>query len=191
MYEVGYWFIHLMNLAIVAIVGIVVLVAVFMKRGQYMKTAQRCIQAEIILSTGHSEFHTVRCGINDEWVHIGGFDYKLDPKIRRWGLHPRLPFMGLGTLQCQIRKEVWKKDNPNAYYRDDDVPQVTAAEVGAQTREAMAVAAGAEAVEMDARQRQLADAIANQPNKTYVYLGLGVIIIGIIVLVVQRFIEGG
>lgn len=191
MYEVGYWFIHLMNLAIVAIVGIVVLVAVFVKRGRYMNEAQRCIQAELLLSTGHSEFHTVRCSINDEWVKIGGYDYKLDPKVRRWGKHPRLPFMGLATLQCDIRREVWKKDDPNPYYREDGAPEVTAAEVGAKTREAMAVAAGAEAVEMEARQRQLVDSIANQPNKTYVYAGLAAIIIGIIILAVRDFIMGG
>ncbi len=184
MYEVGPWFVYLMNLAIMAVIGIIVLIAIFVKRGQYFNEAQKCIQAEILLSTGHREYHTVRCGVNDEWVKIRGFEYKLDPKVRQWGVHPRIPFMGLSTLQCQIRRETWIKDNPNPYYRDKETPEVTAAEVDAKTREAMAIAAGAEAIEMEARQRRIVEAIANQPNKTYVYVGIiAIIILGIIQIV--------
>ena len=185
MYEVGIWFVHLMNVAILAIIGVVVLVAIFLKKRRYQSEASRCVQAEILLSTGWPEYHTVRSGANDEWLKVKGCEYKLNPKQRRWGLHPRVPFLGLSDLQVPIRRETWYKDNPNPVYRSEDVPQVTAAEVQAKTREAMAIAAGAEAVEMEARQRQLVDAIQNQPNKLWVYLGLGVILLVVVVMAVQ------
>ena len=92
MYTVGSWFVYLMNIAILAIVAIVIFVYMNVKRGQYLKEATVCIQAEIILETGHSEYYTVRCRANDEWVKIGNRRYKLDIKRRQWGLHPRLPF---------------------------------------------------------------------------------------------------
>lgn len=96
--------------------------------------------------------------------------------------------MGLATLQFPIRKETWLKDNPDPYYRDKEDPLVTAAEVAAMTKEATAVAAGAEAVEMESRQQQLVNAIANQPNKTYVYAGLVAVLIGVVALAVDTFI---
>ena len=190
MYEVGIWFVHLMNVAILAIIGLIVLVAIFAKKRQYQRQAAKGIQAEILLSTGWPEYHTVKCGVNDEWVRIGGYEYKLNPTKQRWGLHPRVPFMGLRDLQVPIRRETWYKDNPNPVYGDKGTPDVTASEVEAKTREAMAVAAGAEAVEMEARQTRMVDAIANQPNKNYVYMGLVGILIGIIVLVVRSLIGG-
>lgn len=188
MYQVGIWFVHLMNVAILAIIGVVVLIAIYVKRGHYMRDATRCIQAEILLSTGWPEYHTVRCGASDEWVTIKGYAYKLDPTKRGWGLHPRIPFLGLTALQVAIRKETWYKDNPNPVHRDKEVPEVTAAEIHAKTREATAIAAGAQIVEMDARQKQLVNAIANQPNKVYVYLGLGVMTLGMVILIVKSLL---
>ena len=188
MYQVGIWFVHLMNVAILAIIGVVVLVAIYVKRGHYQRDAARCIQAEILLSTGWPEYHTVRCGPSDEWIRVGGYEYKLDPKKRRWGLHPRLPFLGLAALQVPIRRETFYKDNPDPVYRDKEVPEVTASEIHAKTREATAIAAGAEIVEMEARQTQLVNAIANQPNKTYVYLGLGAVALGMAILVVRSLL---
>ena len=189
MYEVGIWFVHLMNVAILAIIGIVVLVAIFMKKRRYQREVIRCIQAEILLSTGWPEYHIVKCGVDDEWVKIKGFEYKLNPEKTRWGLHPRVPFMGLRDLQVPIRKETWYKDNPDPVYRGDEVPTVTAAEVAAKTREATAVAVGAEAVELEARQTQLVEAITNQPNKLWVYMGLGAAFVGILFLVIQSLLQ--
>ena len=196
MYEVGPWFLHLMNLAILAIVGIVIVVAILVKKGQYQREAAKCIQAEILTATGWPEYHTVRCGINDEWVKIGSGDYKLDPNHKRWGVHPRLPFMGLASLQVPIRKETWYKDNPNVpqdvkdknpnvpAFRNPGTPQVTSAEIQAKSREAAAIGAAAEVAELEAQQRRVVDAIANQPNKMVVYVGLGIaIILGAIVAI--------
>jgi len=185
MYEVGPWFLHLMNLAILAILGVIVLVAILVKKGQYQRVAARCIQAELKTATGWSEYHTVRCGINDTFVTIGKGEYKLDPNHREWGRHPRLPFMGLASLQEPIRRATWFKDNPNIpAYGKSSPPEITAAEIQAKSREAAAIAAGAEIVEIEARQRQLVDAITNQPNKLVVYVGLGIaIVLGAIVAI--------
>ena len=188
MYTVGIWFVHLMNLAILAIVGVIILVYIQVKKGEYLKEAQTCIQCEILLSTGHCEFHTVKCNVSDEWVKIDNFEYKLHPTYRRWGVHPRLPFMGLRTLQVPIRKETWMKDVPDPYYREKEIPQVTAAEVDAKTNEAMAVSAAATAVEIKSQQEQLIKAIANQPDKTAVYVMLGITIIGIAIVAINSLI---
>ena len=188
MYEVGSWFVYLMDAAILALVVLGALIAIFVKRGKYQREAAECIQGEILLSTGQSEWHTVKCGVSDKWVKIDAFEYKLDLKHRRWGVHPRLPFLGLKSLQVPIRKETWKKDNPNPFFRDDDTPEVTSAEIDAKTREASAIAAAVEATEMEARDKALRMAIQNQPAKMIVYIGLaGLVIFDIILIVlIQR-----
>lgn len=185
MYEVGIWFVHLMNLAILAIVAVVILVVKDVKKGQYQREARRCVQVELKLSTGWSDYFTVPCGMNDAWVTVKGCRYKLNPKKISWGLHPRLPFMGLASLQIPIRKETFYKDNSNPAFQDKTTPPITAAEIEAMTKEAMATTAAAQAIELASQQKALINAIGNQPNKMYVYVGLGAIIIGIIALVVR------
>jgi hypothetical protein len=189
MYEVGPWFVHLMNLAILAIVGIVIMVAILFKKGQYQKEAAKCVQAELLTATGWPEFHTVKCGINDAFVQVGNGQYKLDPNHKEWGSHPRLPFMGLASLQAPIRKGTWFKDNPNVPLYGKAVPaEVTAAEIQARVREAAAIAIGAQIMETDARQRQLNEAIANQPNKMVVYGGFITIIIGVVIIAINTLL---
>lgn len=189
MYEVGPWFLHLMNLAILAIVGLFLVVAILVKKGQYQREAAKCIQAEILTATGWPEYHTVRCSINDEFVKIGQGSYKLNPGLRRWGLHPRLPFMGLASLQQPIRKETFYKDNPNyIVFPGQPSAEITAAEVEAKSREAAAIGAAAEVVEIEAQQRRVVDAIANQPNKMVVYVGLVTIIIGVVVIAINTLL---
>jgi hypothetical protein len=191
MYEVGPWFVYLMNLAILAIVAMIVLIYMRVKDGQYLREAEGCIQAEIIMPTGHSKFYTVKCGVNDEWIEVAGGRYKLNKDKREWGLHPRLPFMGIRSLQRQIRKETWYLDNPDPAHKKVETPAVTAAEIKAMVREAAAITAGAEAVELQARQKQMVEAIANQPNKTVVYVLLAGIAIGLLVLAVRLFMGMG
>lgn len=189
MYEVGPWFVHLMNLAILAIVGVVILVAILVKKGQYQKEAAKCIQVELLTATGWPEYHTVRCGIDDAWVKVGNAQYKLNPDQKRWGFHPRLPLMGLASLQAPIRKETFYKDNPNyVAFPEKKAPEITAAEIQAKTREAAAIAAGAEIVEIEARQHQLVEAIANQPNKMVVYVGLGIAVVLGAILVINSLL---
>lgn len=177
MYTVGIWFVHLMNIAILAIVAVIVLSYIQVKKGQYLREAATCIQCEIKMPTGHDEYHTVPLVVSAEWVEIKGINYNLPKEVKNWGLHPRLPFMGLRSLQVQIRKCTWYFDNPNPYYRDDKTPEVTAAEIGAMTKEATAVAAGIAAVELKSQQEQMIKAIANQPDKTIVYVMLGLAIV--------------
>lgn len=111
------WQLYLIDFAIVAIVFAVALVYMQVKRGQYQREADRCIQAEIILETGKSEFHTVPCKERDEWVTVKGIDYHIDIDHRRWGRHPRVPWLGFKSMQVDIRKETWFKDDPNPAYR--------------------------------------------------------------------------
>lgn len=78
MYEVGSWFVILMNGAILAILGAAALIAIYVKRAKYQKEAEKSIQAEIIQPSGHSKFYTVRCGQDAKSVDIGGGTYYFD-----------------------------------------------------------------------------------------------------------------
>lgn len=189
MYTVGIWFVHLMNIAILAIVGVIVLGYIQAKKGQYLREAATQIQCEIKMPTGHDEYYTVPLEVSAEWVEIKGVKYNL-PKgkeVKNWGMHPRLPFMGLRSLQVQIRKCTWYFNNPNPFYRDDKTPEVTAAEIGAMSKEATAVAAGVAAVELKSQQEQMIKAIANQPDKTVVYVGIIAAVIGIIAVGIMNW----
>ena len=192
MYEVGEWFVYLMNLAILAVLGVIVLIAILRKRGQYQKEAQLCVQAEVWQPTGWAEYHTVKCSMNAVTVDIGGFTYRLNPDKKRWGMHPRLPFIGLRSLQVPIRKETWYKDKPEPITDPKtNLSPLTAAELKAIQREGRATMAARHSQQLEAANKQVIEAIANQANKAYVYLGLGIIGIGVVVMVVRLFLMGG
>ena len=192
MYEVGEWFVYLMNFAILAILGLIVLIALFRKRGQYQKVARQCIQAEIWQPTGWPEFYTVKCALGATTVNINEKTYKLNPDQRRWGLHPRLPFLGLASLQVPIRKEYW--------YVENDAPITSpgkeskgliSSEIKALQRAGRATQAARHSQQLEAANNQVINVLANQARKEYLYLGLGIVVLGIIVLVVRSFVIGG
>ena len=192
MYEVGEWFVYLMNLAILAVLGLIVVIAILRKRGQYQRETQKCTQCEIRQPTGWSEFYTVPCAINAKTVDVAGGTYRLNPEKRSWGLHPRLPFLGLSSLQVPIRKETWYKDNPEPIKDPkQNLSPLTAAELKAIQREGRATMAARHSQQLEAANKQVIEAIANQANKVYVYLGLGVVVLGIIILVARSFLMGG
>jgi hypothetical protein len=188
MYEVGIWFVYLIDFAVLAIFGMIALILIFVKRNQYQKEAVHCIRAEIQLSTGWSEYYTVPCNDNDKSISIhdkatkGDFIYMLDVKRRRYGKHPMNPFMGLGWLQVPIRIETWTKDIPEPLrLRTDKEIIATSAEIKAMTREIQATTAAMQIQEIDARQDELTKAIGNQPSKMIVYILLGLsVLVGII-----------
>ena len=184
MYEVGIWFIWLLDAAILAIIACAVLVMIFIKRGKYAKEAVGKIRAEIQLPTGWSEHHTVPIDDNAKSVTVGNFIYLLNPEKRRYGRHPMNPFMGLAWLQAPIRIESWAKDNPEPVRVTYDKTIATAAEIKAITREIQATTVAMQIQEIDARQKELTHAIANQPNKIIVYIGLGLCAIASIVCLV-------
>lgn len=173
MHEVGSWFIYLMDAAIIAIFGMVALILIFIKRGQYQKEANRCIRAEIWQPTGWSEYHTVPCDFNAKSVSVSDFLYTLNPGMRRYGKHPMNPFMGIPWLQVPIRVESWFQDNTEPIRQTYTNPIATAAEIKAMTREVGAATAAMQIQEVEARQKELTKAIANQPNKMIIYCGIG------------------
>ena len=173
MYQVGSWFIYLMDAAILAIIGIAAMIAIFVKRGQYQKQAQACIRAEIQLATGWSEYYTIPCDISAKSVTINNFIYHLDPQRRRWGRHPMNPFMGLSWLQVPIRIETWYQDVAEPMRQTYDELICTSAEIMAMTREIQAVAVAMHIQEIEARQTELTRAIKNQPAKLVVYICAG------------------
>ena len=205
MYTVGSWFTILMDLAILAIVGIVALIYINYKRGQYQREAVRCIRAEIVQPTGWSKFYIAPCEPDAKSVTVDGLHYFLDfPEAevpikdnpgkgekrkeapanqRRWGRHPMVPFLGLTTMQVPIRIESWYLGNPIPV-RQGAVPspEYMAMEIEAMKRGAIAAAGTIKLAETEARQKELANAIGNQPNKTYVYAGIVAILIAVIVV---------
>jgi len=172
MYEVGSWFVWLLDGAILAILFAVALILIFIKRNSNNKDALSKIRAEIILPTGWSEYHTVPCDVNAKTVSVGDYIYTLNPQKHRYGKHPMNPFMGLSWLQVPIRIETWMKDNTEPVRGDYSHQVATAAEIKAMTREIQATTAAMEIQEIDQRQKELTNAISNQPNKVIVYIGL-------------------
>jgi len=183
MYTVGGWFVYLMNLAILAVVGIIVLVVIQVKKGQYLKDAAGKIQVEIWLATGYREYHTIPCDLNAKTITIGGSTYTLNPNRMRWGRHPRLPFMGLASMQVPIRLESWFQGvkEPIAHPQEQ-VNSLSAQELRALMRQGRATLIARHSQLLEAGQKGLVNAIANQPNKVVVYALLGVTIIGIAII---------
>jgi len=112
MYEVGSWFVYLLDGAILAIIAFIALVMVFVKRNRYQKEAVNKLRAEIQLPTGWSDYPVVDVNDNARTVTVDKFVYFLNPEKRKYGKHPLNPFMGLSWLQVPIRTESWAKDNP-------------------------------------------------------------------------------
>ena len=183
MYEVGGWFVYLMNLAILAIVGVIVAVAILHKRGQYQKEATGRIQVEIWLTTGYREYHTIPCDLNAKTVTIGSSTYYLNPGRIRWGRHPRLPFMGLASMQVPVRLESWFQGvaEPIAH-PEEQVTSLSAQEIRALMRQGRATLIARHSQLLEAGQKGLVNAIANQPNKVVLYVMLGVAILGIAII---------
>jgi len=181
MYEVGSWFVYLMNGAILAIMAFILLVMVQVKRAKHAKDSEGKIRGEVQLSTGWSEYHIVPCGLSDKSVQIGNFVYMLDPDKRKWGKHPMNPFMGLSALQVPIRIEAWEKDNPEPIRSSYEKTVATSAEIKAMLDEHTASVTAMGIQELDSQHKVLMRALANQPNKNYVYIGLGLCaIVGIV-----------
>jgi hypothetical protein len=186
MYEVGSWYIYLLDGAILAIIGMVLMVVVIFKRGKYQKEAEQCIRCEIHLPTGWSEYYVVPCDISAKCVTVKDFIYTIDPHQRRYGKHPLNPFLGLGMLQVPVRIESWYQDNPEPMRQSYETTIATAAEIKAITREVSATTAAMQIQEIEARQNELVKAISNQPNKAVVYI---LLIIAIIASVVGAIIS--
>ena len=229
MYEVGPWFIWIINGAVIAVVAVVVMVSVLRRRDRHAREAHNKVLAEVQLPTGRSLFTLVRPS-PDGWVTLGKLgDYKLAgerricqcgheegdhilsvepktqvvvrgkcnkcectdfkmarliPAIRRWGKYPPTPFLGLKTLQVDVRTESWYLNNPEPITPPETRNTITAVDAQFHTREMAAEIAAVEVQEQEARQRQLMEAIRNQPHKMVLYIMLGAsILIGILALV--------
>ncbi len=182
---------YLMNGAILAILFSIAIIAVLVKRSKYAKEANGSIRAEIQLPTGWSEYHTVPCNPDAKSVDVKDFTYMLNPARRRYGKHPMNPFMGLSWLQVPIRIESWYLDNPEPIKVPEDKIVATSAEIKAMTREIQATTAAMEIQEIEARQKELTNAILNQPNKTVVYVLLAAVsLVSIITLIVLAQLAG-
>jgi len=81
MYTVGSWFPHVLNLAILAIVAVVVFALIFYYRGKYEKEARGRVMVELKMPSGWSLYFVVR-PLTDGWVDLGKFGiYKLAPQV--------------------------------------------------------------------------------------------------------------
>lgn len=111
---------------------------------------------------------------------------------RRYVLYPAKPPFGLRPLQTTLRIESWEKDNPEPirpfYGRVDENGKfvanqltVTSSEWSAQKREIQATVLAMEIQENEARQKELTKALANQPSKMILYIGLGISSLGVLI----------
>lgn len=172
-YEVGAWFIYLVDAAIIALLFAVGLIVIFIQKGRYQKQAKKCIQVEIIRPTGWSSYYTPEINDNAKTIEIDNFIYVLDTEKRRWSLHPRNPIMNLSWLQAPIRKASFFQDRADEVREDMTTPIATAMEIQAISREIQATTAAMQIQEIEARQDELTKAILNQPAKAVVYVLMG------------------
>ena len=235
MYEVGSWFVWVINLAVLSFIGIGILIWVLRQRNKHARDAYGKVLAEVQLPTGRS-IYSLSKPSPDGWVSLGKLgDYrlagerrickcgheegfhemavvaktqevihgkcmrcdcgefvidKLIPAIRRWGKYPPTPFLGLRTLQVDVRTEAWYLNNPEPITPPETRTTVTSVDAQFHTREAAAEMAAVEIQEQEARQRQLLEAIRNQPHKMVVYIMLGATIVLGIMNIVQVFAQG-
>lgn len=222
MYQVGPWFVYIINLAVLAFVALGIMIWVLRKRNRHAQDAHGKILAEVWLPTGRS-IPVLAPPSPDGWVSLGKLgDYKLSgerrickcgheeafhnvgtakgkseivrtdcikcpcqefqvdklvPAIRRWAKYPPNPFLGLKTLQVDVRTEAWPLNNPEPITPAENRTIVTAVDAQFHTREAAAEMAAVEIQEHEARQRELQKAINNQPNKIVVYVGIAAVVV--------------
>lgn len=224
MYQVGPWFVYIINLAVLAFVALGIMIWVLRKRNQHAQEAHGKILAEVWLPTGRA-IPILAAPLPDGWVNLGKLgDYKLAgekrictcgheesfhniaedkkrgqlirtecnnancacqnfqvdklvPAIRRWSKYPTNPFLGLKTLQVDVRTEAWYLNDPEPITPSENRMFVTAVDAQFHTREAAAELAAVEIQEHEARQRELQKAINNQPNKVIVYVGIAAVVV--------------
>lgn len=168
------WVTYVVDVAILLVIALAIMIAIFVKRNRYQREAETCIRAEIQLPTGWSKYYVVECDPNDKTISVENFLYALDPKNKRFGRHPLVPFMGLRILQVPIRVETWALDNPNPLRVDrQQAGDLTSMEIKAMTREIQAAAAAMHIQEIDERQQELTKTIMRIPDKIIVYVLCG------------------
>jgi len=111
------------------------------------------------------------------------------PRRSKW---PVNPFLGLGMLQVDVRTESWYLNNPEPITPIENRTLVTAVDAAFHTRQSDAEKASEEINEQQALHKELTSALANQPNKMIIYIGLGLIaVLNIIALVLINRAAGG
>lgn len=116
---------------------------------------------------------------------------KVLPAIRRWAKYPSTPFLGLKALQTKIRTEAWWLNNPEPITPDENRTRVTAIDAQVHTREMEGESAAIQIQQLEAQQKQLIEAIGNQPNKMFVYVMLVAVILVSVINLVQAFASKG
>jgi hypothetical protein len=96
------------------------------------------------------------------------------PAIRRWGLYPIRPFLGLKTLQVDVRQESWWLNDPTPITPPDNRTTVTAIDAQFHTREQVAAEGAVEIQEQEGRQRAFVEAMQKMPDKMLLYILVGI-----------------
>jgi len=193
-----------MDLAIAGIIVGILAIAILVKKRQYERRAEVSIKGVVRLPSGHDAFYIKECDQDAEWIELGKGSYKLNPDKKRWSKYPSKPFLGLGVLQTQIRTETWDYGNPNPVIAPtgDGVlvdpethipvyPVVTSQQIYAYSNNIQATRTVAEEQEYLDMQDQIKDTFRNQPNKWYVYGGLGAVgLLSLVCLVIVAQLGG-
>jgi len=110
------------------------------------------------------------------------------PNIRRKDKYPPRPFLGMRCLQCDVRTESWFLNNPDAITWADSRATVTALDAYVHSREMVAEQNAASIAETDARLRKWEQVLTKLPDKMILYVLLGGVAIGLIVLIIRSVI---
>ena len=211
MYTVGQWFPIMMNLAILAIVGVVIFALIFHYRGKYENEARGRVMVEIKMPSGWSQYYVVK-PMTDGCVDLGKIGhYKLAPQVpdrdksetkgnpnpvitpsKQWDMYPRHPFLGMRRLQVPIRREEFFLNNPEPITWPENRITFTAIDARLHSKEVMAEQNAANIAETDARQRKWEEIVGKIPDKMVLYLLIGAaILVGIINLIQYLSSKGG
>lgn len=198
--EAPAWMVYLIDLMVFVffVLGVVFLMAFNMYR-----KAQGKVVAEIWEPSGYPVRKLAEWDATGKTVEVDHCTYFLMKELSRQekeelaeegiNIYPshRYTNYGIWPFKVILRIESWERDNPEPIRPRYDKPVMTAAEITASKNEIQATTLAMDIQENQERQKQLTSAIANQPNKMFVYILLGgTLFISFITLVIVLQFSG-
>jgi len=194
------WMIYLVDFLVFVlfVVGIIFLMAFRMYRN-----AQGKIIAEVWEPSGYPVRKLTKWDRTGKTVEVDGCTYFLSKELtskekdelleQGIAVYPshRYTNYGFWPFKAILRIESWERNNPEPIRPRYDKPVMTAAEITASKNEIQATTLAMDIQENQERQKQLTNAIANQPNKLVVYiLGIGTMLLSFVTLIIVWQLTG-
>lgn len=202
------WAIHILYVAIVAIIVAILLVIAYFKKKTYLEEARGNVLAVVKRPTGWP-LKKIVAPTPDGWVRVAKGDYKLATQLKEkkpeditdeercrvsgeykfspwafeWDVYPSTPFLGLKVLRVPIRRCEWWENDPNPIIKPEFLPAWKCS-CGKEYHSVTAADAQAHTREMDAMnvaiRIQEAEARQNEMQKALANLPNKVVLYGLL-----------